>query len=159
MKLTKIVMAGAMILSLAACEGSGMGQKQGVGTLLGAGTGALLGSQFGGGSGAMAATAIGALAGAYLGSEAGKSLDRADQMYLSRTTQSTLETAPVGRPAAWQNPDSGNSGTITPTRTYVGSGGQNCREFQQTIVVGGRTENAYGTACRQPDGSWKIVSN
>ena len=33
-----------------------------------------------------------------------------------------------------------------------------CREFQQTITVGGRTETAYGTACRQPDGDWKIVS-
>jgi surface antigen len=159
MKITKVIAIGAVALSLAACANDGSyGNKQTVGTLLGAGTGALIGSQFGSGSGALAATAVGALAGAYLGSEAGKSLDRADQGYLARTTQSTLESAPTGRSSSWQNPDSGNSGTITPTRTFVSSSGQNCREFQQSIVVGGRTENAYGTACRQPDGSWKIVS-
>jgi hypothetical protein len=33
----------------------------------------------------------------------------------------------------------------------------NCREFQQTIVVNGQQQPAYGRACEQPDGSWKIV--
>jgi surface antigen len=159
MKLTKVVTVAALALSLGACADQGVGPKQGVGTLLGAGTGALVGSQFGSGSGKLAATAVGTLVGAYLGSEAGKSLDRADQNYLARTTQQSLETAPTGRSTSWQNPDSGNSGTITPTKTYVNSTGQNCREFQQTIVVGGKTENAYGTACRQSDGSWRIVSS
>ena len=32
-----------------------------------------------------------------------------------------------------------------------------CREFQRTITIGGKTEKAYGTACRQPDGTWKEV--
>jgi surface antigen len=134
-----------------------VGTKQGVGTLLGAGTGALVGSQFGGGSGQLAAVAIGALAGGFLGNEAGKSLDQADQQYMTNTTQSTLETAPTGRASNWHNPDTGNSGQITPTRTYRGTTGETCREFQQTIIVGGRTENAFGTACRQSDGSWRIV--
>ena len=31
------------------------------------------------------------------------------------------------------------------------------REYQTEIVVGGRTVPAYGDACLQPDGSWKIV--
>jgi surface antigen len=42
-------------------------------------------------------------------------------------------------------------------RTYQTSAGQYCREYQQTIVVGGQSQSAYGTACRQPDGSWKIT--
>lgn len=29
------------------------------------------------------------------------------------------------------------------------------REYQTTIVVGGKNVPAYGTACLQPDGSWK----
>ncbi len=29
------------------------------------------------------------------------------------------------------------------------------REYQTTVVVGGREVDAYGTACLQPDGSWK----
>jgi hypothetical protein len=35
--------------------------------------------------------------------------------------------------------------------------GQYCREFQQSIDIGGRNQPAYGTACQQPDGSWTIV--
>ena len=152
----KAVMLLGLVLIAAGCSEQ-VGTKQGVGTLLGAGTGALIGSQFGGGSGQLAAVAIGALAGGFLGSETGKSLDQADQQYMTNTTQSTLETAPTGRASGWHNPDTGHSGQITPTRTYLGASGQTCREFQQTIIVGGRTENAFGTACRQSDGSWRIV--
>ena len=25
------------------------------------------------------------------------------------------------------------------------------------ITINGRTETAYGTACREPDGTWRIV--
>ena len=31
-----------------------------------------------------------------------------------------------------------------------------CREYQHTVTIDGKQEKAYGTACRQPDGSWKI---
>ena len=55
-------------------------------------------------------------------------------------------------------PDSGNSGTVKPQPSYQNASGQYCREYQQTITVDGKTETAYGTACRQPDGSWKIVN-
>lgn len=33
----------------------------------------------------------------------------------------------------------------------------NCREFAQTITVGGQPVQAVGTACRQPDGTWRIM--
>ncbi len=45
---------------------------------------------------------------------------------------------------------------MTPGPVYQ-TAGQYCREFQQTIVVGGQQQQGYGRACRQPDGSWKIV--
>ena len=32
-----------------------------------------------------------------------------------------------------------------------------CREFTQTISIGGKIQQGYGTSCRQPDGSWKII--
>jgi len=76
---------------------------------------------------------------------------------MTNTTQSTLETAPTAHASNCHNPDTGNSGQITPTRTYRGTTGPACREFQQTIIFDGRTENAFGTACRQSDGSWRIV--
>lgn len=32
-----------------------------------------------------------------------------------------------------------------------------CREYQSTAVVNGQQVPSYGTACLQPDGSWRIV--
>lgn len=153
----KVVAIIAAVFLLGACANDGQGQKQTGGTLIGAGLGALAGSQIGSGSGQLAAVAIGALAGAFLGSEVGKSLDRADKAAMERSTQRALETAPSGQTVAWRNPDSGNSGTITPEPAVQRGSGEFCREYQQTITVAGRSEQAYGTACRQPDGSWKIV--
>jgi hypothetical protein len=31
-----------------------------------------------------------------------------------------------------------------------------CREFTQTVVIGGQTRQATGRACPQPDGTWRI---
>ena len=31
-----------------------------------------------------------------------------------------------------------------------------CREYQLTAPAGGRTGQAHGSACRQPDGSWRV---
>ena len=153
----KVVAIIAAAFLLGACANDGQGQKQTGGTLIGAGLGALAGSQIGSGSGQLAAVAIGALAGAFLGGEVGKSLDRADKAAMERSTQRALETAPSGQTVAWRNPDSGNSGAITPEPAVQRASGEFCREYQQTITVAGRSEQAYGTACRQPDGSWKIV--
>jgi hypothetical protein len=33
-----------------------------------------------------------------------------------------------------------------------------CREFQQTVSIGGQTQQAFGMTCRQADGTWKIAS-
>jgi surface antigen len=155
MKKVVAILAAAFLLG--ACANGGKGQKQTGGTLLGAGLGALAGSQIGSGRGQLAAVAIGALAGAFLGNEVGKSLDRADEVAMERSTQTALETAPSGQTVAWRNPDSGNSGTITPQPVVESNAGEFCREYQQTITVAGQSEQAYGTACRQADGSWKIV--
>ena len=151
-------MVAVLAISLGACQTAQNAPKQTVGTLLGAGVGALVGSQMGGGKGKLAAVVIGTLGGAYLGSELGKSLDSADRMAMERNAQDSLEYSKTGTATAWSNPDSGNSGTFTPTRTYASTGGENCREYESTIYVDGREETATGTACRQPDGSWKITS-
>lgn len=152
----KIAIVLAATLVLGACSGD-QGQKQTGGTLLGAGLGALAGSQIGSGRGQLAAVAIGALAGAFVGGEVGKSLDKADRIAMQNTTQRALETAPSGQTVSWRNPDSGHSGTVTPEPAVQTDSGQYCREYQQTVTIDGRSEQAYGRACRQPDGSWKIV--
>ncbi|HLI12578.1 MAG TPA: RT0821/Lpp0805 family surface protein [Alphaproteobacteria bacterium] len=165
MKLISVGAAAVLAMLLAACTQGPNGQmetplggtKQTLGTLGGAGAGAFIGSQIGHGTGNLAATAIGGLLGAFVGSQVGKSLDRADELAAQQTTQRTLETTPDGQSLPWRNAENGHSGTVTPVRTYQESNGQYCREFQQTVTVGGQTQQAYGTACRQPDGTWKIV--
>ncbi len=132
------------------------GDKETAGTILGGIGGAVAGAQFGGGSGRLATTAAGTLIGAWIGSEVGKSLDRADRQAMQQA-QVQAHAAPVGETIRWNNPDSGNYGTFTPTRDGQSESGRYCREYQTTVTVGGNTETAYGTACQQPDGSWQIV--
>ena len=156
MEIKRIASVAFAALLLAACADYQNRPKQAGGTLIGAGLGALAGSQIGSGKGQLAAVAIGALAGAFLGSEIGKSLDKADRLY-AQQAQQKAHAAPIGETIAWNNPDSGNSGTFRPTRDGTNSTtGEYCREYQTTVQVGGKSETAYGTACRQPDGSWRI---
>jgi surface antigen len=147
----------ALGVALGACAES-YGPKQTGGTLVGAGLGGLAGAHIGHGTGRLVAVGAGTLLGALLGSEVGRSLDKADQVYAERASQQALETAPSGTQVQWRNPDSGHEGWTTPQRTYQTQTGQYCREFTQTVMIGGRQEQAFGTACRQPDGTWKVVS-
>ena len=146
----------AALVILTGCI-TGQGPKQTGGTFIGAGLGGLAGSPIGRGSGRLVAVGLGTLAGALVGAEVGRSLDQADQAYAHQTEQVALETVPTGSSINWSNPDTGHAGTVTPTYTYQASTGAYCREYQHTVYVGGRAENAYGTACRQPDGSWQVV--
>jgi hypothetical protein len=63
--------------------------------------------------------------------------------------------APVGEPIHWD--DGSGSGEVTTVREGHTPDGRQCREFQQQVTIGGKNEEAYGTACRQPDGSWQVV--
>ena len=153
------ILAASMVVAfgMTACA-TDSGPKEQGGTVVGAVAGGLLGSTIGRGSGRAVAIGAGAVLGAIIGSEVGKSLDRADRAYMEQTSQRSLEYDRSGTTSTWTNPDSGHSGTVTPTRTYQERSGEQCREYQQTVTIGGRTEQAYGTACRQPDGTWKVVS-
>jgi surface antigen len=153
MRRTTIILSCIGALLLTACEQGREGEQ--AGTLIGAAAGALLGREVGGGSIGMV---IGAVAGAYLGGELGKQLDSRDRAAMQQTTQSALATSPAGSTSRWTNPDSGNSGTVTPQEEFTNTQGETCREFQQTVTVDQDTQTAYGTACRQPDGTWRVVS-
>ncbi|MEM7616819.1 MAG: RT0821/Lpp0805 family surface protein [Pseudomonadota bacterium] len=150
----------ALLISSACTNGQGFNiKKENIGLITGAIGGAWAGSNVGGGKGRVAAIAAGTLLGAALGKSIGSSLDKADMAYYNQTSQQALETNETGQVSSWNNPDSGVSGTIKPVKTYREASTQRyCREYTQTITVNNQTETAYGTACRQPDGSWKITS-
>ncbi|MBT3237590.1 MAG: glycine zipper 2TM domain-containing protein [Rhodospirillaceae bacterium] len=138
-------------LLLAACSGDGEKIGTASGAVIGGIVGSQLGSKMGDGTGSALGTGLGAIFGAWLGKEIGRALDEADLAAATQTTQETLETADRGETKSWSNPDSGNSGTTTAK-----SDGE-CRDFESTVTIDGEEEMAIGRACRQSDGSWKII--
>lgn len=160
MRKTRKTMALLAILALLAggCGGVQGGRTEGQihqvgGGLLGGIAGGIAGAQVGGGSGRVAAIIGGTILGAALGSYVGGYMDRMDQQLVSKA----LESQPTGQTAQWKNPDTGHQYHVTPVNTFKKPSGQYCREFLTQVEVGGKTEQAYGTACRMPDGSWKIL--
>lgn len=142
-----------MAFLLMGCESTG--PKTAVGGLGGAAAGGLLAAALGGSGTAIAA---GTILGGLVGGAIGDRLDAADRQRANTAAAQALESSPSGQSVAWRNPDSGNAGAVTPVRTYQTSTGQYCREYTQTINIGGERHQSYGTACRQPDGTWRIVS-
>jgi surface antigen len=141
-----------VVIGCTGCASMESNPKTTVGALGGGAFGGLIAAAAGGGGAAIAGAVIG---GALLGGLAGNYLDQRDKQMAAQAQQRALEAAPTGTPVAWNNPDSGHQGSVTPVRTYQ-SEGTYCREFQSDVIIGGKTEKAYGTACRQPDGSWKV---
>jgi surface antigen len=102
--------------------------------------------------------ASGVLIGGLLGAGVGQLLDQRSQQLQSQTVTRALETGQSGTTTNWVNPDNGNRGTVTPLRTFRGQGGNYCRDFQQSVVIDGQSQQLNSTACRQPDGSWRTQS-
>ena len=98
----------------------------------------------------------GALLGGLIGGAVGNRMDAADRREAYHATQYSLEKNPSGTEAKWHNPDSGNNGSVTPLNSYQEPNGRYCREYSNQVTINGHTEQAHGTACRQPDGSWQI---
>lgn len=78
-----------------------------------------------------------------------------DQQRLHEAAQVRATTAEVGETIIWEEGD--RKGSVKTTRIGTSTAGRQCREFQQTVTIGNRTEQAYGVACLQPDGSWELV--
>jgi surface antigen len=152
-----LILALALVLAGCASDPS-RGMRETTGTLAGAALGGLLGAQFGGGKGQLVATGIGVLLGGLIGSEIGRSMDEVDRIKANEAV-TRAHTAPLGQRITWNNPDNNHYGSITPVRDGYSDSGRYCREFYQTVSIAGKAEEAYGVACRQADGTWRIVSN
>ena len=143
-------------LVLSGCAADGRVDKEAMGTLLGGAAGAWAGSSIGKGSGKAVAIGVGTMLGAVVGNSVGKSMNELDRIKM-REAEQRAYAAPIGEAIVWNNPNSGNSGTVTPVRDGRSTAGSYCREFQTEVTVGGKRENAHGVAGQQPDGSWRIV--
>ena len=85
-------------------------------------------------------------------------LERGDIDRAYKSASHTLETQPSGQTRIWRNPRNGHWGTMTPARTYLNAEGRYCREYRQTVTIGGQEHQAGGKACRSDDGVWQVVS-
>jgi surface antigen len=151
-KLVTILLAGVAAASLSGCSSMGI-SNQTAGAGLGALAGGLLGSTIGHGTGRLIAVGTGVFIGAAAGSAVGHSMDEQDK----KNVQGALNNVPNGEAVGWHN-NNGVEYTFKPIRTVQSNDGQYCREFTQTATIAGKQQQLYGTACRQPDGTWKIVS-
>lgn len=87
-----------------------------------------------------------------------KALDTLDEEQVRYHEQAQIEAAaaPLGEEIAWEA--NGASGSVIALRQGTDSEGHSCREFQHVVSIGGTQETAFGTACLEADGSWRIVS-
>ncbi len=148
---TRIVATTLALALLTACESQP--SKEDIGMATGAVLGGVLGHQIGGGSGKTVATIGGAALGAFVGSRVGGDMDRSDQ---SRTTHA-LDKSADGESTTWRNDETGLRYSVTPMRTYQGESGGRCRTFTTVTQIDGHDEVVHGTACKQPDGTWKTL--
>lgn len=144
-----VTIVAALSLALAGCGTT----KQQQGHVVGAVIGGVLGSKVGSGSGRIAASIAGTLMGGYIGSNIGRQMDDADRYRAGEV----LERNPTNESSSWENPDTGNSYTVTPTRTYYDAS-RPCRDYTTEAWIDGQREEVRGTACRQADGSWAAAN-
>ena len=128
----------------------GCATRQQTGAVAGAGIGAATGA-------AVTDSAVGALVGGVIGAAIGSEIGRALDQYDRERAARILEYNETYEATSWVNPDTGYLYRVTPTDTYVRRGAP-CREFRMDARIDGDWEEVHGTACRQPDGSWRIES-
>lgn len=148
--------AAVVLIGPALLLGCGPGgpTKQDTGLAVGALAGGIIGNQVGKGSGKVLATVAGAFIGGVVGSEIGRSLDQQDQMLAQEAEFEALER---GERRPWRNPNSGRYGEVMPG-AYYRRGTSECRDYTHTIYIDGRPQTVRGTACRNPDGTWRSVA-
>ncbi len=149
---SSMAMAVALSIGLSACA-----NNQESGAVVGAVAGGLLGHTVGKGSGKVLATVAGAVVGGVVGSEIGKRMDQQDRQLASQAELAALERGQSGVSTPWRNPDNGRYGEVVPSRPYR-RGPDDCRDYTHTVWIDGQREVMRGTACRNPDGSWRNVA-
>ena len=127
------------------------------GILVGGLIGGLLGNSAGRGGNRTGATIAGVIVGGAVGAALTRSMDCEDRSYAYRTYYNGFNS---GRPGnyQWRNPRNDNRGEFRVGGYYNDSYGFRCARFDQVTYIRGRAYRADGVACRQPDGSWAVVS-
>ena len=84
-------------------------------------------------------------------------MTKRDRELASKNLDHTLENNTAGQKTSWSNPDSGNSGEAVAQEAFK-QASNDCRNFETTVFTDEGEHVATGTACRNDDGSWQVVS-
>jgi surface antigen len=96
------------------------------------------------------------LAGSWSGGKLGDQLTMDARDRMIDLTQSALNQGQSGKKVKWR--EGKLTGTIIPQIAFSGPNSLDCREFHQTLRLGDVVETGYATACRAPDGKWRLLS-
>lgn len=173
MNFKKLIITGSIVSVLAGATAPAYADP--IGALLGAAGGAVVGSNIGKGKGNIAAIAVGTLVGAGIGD----SLTDGRRHTTTVVKYEDHDRGWRGHHNGWRHRHHNNYrpyyretytnywvsqpayvNEVVSVNDYEPSYQQTnsgyCREFSQDVSIGGRMQESYGTACRQPDGSWEI---
>jgi len=152
----KLFCALFLAVFLAACvHDDGSVNRRDVGMIAGAAGGAVAGNAIGGDN--QTARVLGIITGALVGGAVGGYLGSRWDNYDRMQAALAMDVNPDQQAAIWRNPNNNAQSQFTPTRTFYQNNNTPCRDFTTTVTIDGRQETGRGTACRQPDGSWRIT--
>lgn len=127
-----------------------------IGAVTGAVAGGLAGSLIGGGTGRAVAIGVGAIAGAVLGGYIGHSMESTDNQAMNHA----LSHNPTHKSTTWNNTKTGTKYTVTPTSNKMAyNGNANCRQYETTATISGKSQTVTGIACLQSNGKWQTVNS
>ena len=80
-----------------------------------------------------------------------------DLAMVDDTLQAALSSFVEGEPIPWENPVSGNSGTISAGRIFYADQDVPCRDYEYQVVIDRREAITTNTACQAGNGTWTWV--
>ena len=173
MKLGKLLIGAALVSGLMAVGSTpSQAENELLGGLLGGATGAGVGGLLGGGKGA----AIGGILGLGIGALGANRLSKEDEpeerAYAAPPPPAYQSGYAAPPPPAYQQgyappppPTQYQQGYAPPAQpaqqapaTTAAYDTSYCREYTNTTLIDGQEQVTHGLACRQPDGTWRIVN-
>lgn len=150
----RIIAVVVLALGLAGCNTPQMGQRESIGTGVGALAGGIIGASIGGNAGQrIVGGLVGAAIGGFIGNRIGAYLDEQDRRNMASITNAAFAS---GGTRSFSNRRTGVRGTARVVNTST-QGGQTCRTVQQEVVLrDGSVQRDTVNGCRVAGGRWVV---
>jgi hypothetical protein len=84
-------------------------------------------------------------------------LPKQDQIELIKTLQKALSNNADGMGSSWISRSGELSAVLTPTSSFTGRNGNECRDYHSEYRVNGRVRKNFRKVCKQPGGLWQRI--